>query len=186
MTFLLLVLTLLAIPLSLTFKVSWHQSFAADIRLRWLFGLVRIPLSLTPSPQPGKAQKGPRCSSSTASRKRSSFAVLRQKAFRKRIWGFIHDIWQAIEKKDLMLQLRIGLGDPADTGRLWAVAGPIAGMLSTARETRVQLEPDFFNQTIELDSHGEIRIVPLQILYLTAALLLSSPVRQALTSARRI
>ena len=47
--FLLLLIALLAIPVTLTFQASWPQAFQDHIKLQWAFGLVSVRL---PSPQP--------------------------------------------------------------------------------------------------------------------------------------
>jgi len=189
-TFLLMLVALLAIPLTLSFQVSWRDALQGNVRLSWLFGLVRVPIPLSqttpPSPE-GKAsaQKKGLHPGRSSRNKTNVSAVIRNKPFRRRILRFIRDLWHAIGKRDLNLRLRIGLGDPADTGQLWAFLGPVAGMLATAREATVELEPDFFDEVLELDSSGAIRIVPLQIIYLTVALLLSPPVRQAIRRTRQ-
>lgn len=187
MSFLLFVLVLLTIPLTLSFRVSWHQTLQGDIRFLWFFGLVRIPISLSRLAEPSEPnRKATRSikSRSSASKKKTSFVVFHQRLFRKRMLRFIRDIWHAIGKKNLMIHLRLGLGDPADTGRLWAFFGPVTGMLATAKTVTIEVVPDFFEETVELDSSGEIRIVPLQILYLSAGLLLSPSVRRALKDSR--
>ena len=106
----------------------------------------------------------------------SIFRALRQTAFRRRIILFIHDLWHAVHKRDISLRLRVGLGDPADTGQLWAMLGPVAGMLADTQAASIEIEPEFFDATLELDSSGDIRFIPLQMIYLTVGLLLSPPV----------
>jgi len=182
--FLLLVIALLAIPISLSFQVSWHQTLRGDIRLLWLFGLIRIPIPLSKetSATPGgktspKKKERRERSTSNGSRARG---LIHNKPLRRRVIRFVRDFWRAIDKKNLRLHLRLGLGDPADTGQLWAVVGPIAGVLAANREASVEIEPDFFDSTLEMDSSGDIRIIPLQLLYLSMGLLLSPPVRRAL------
>ncbi|MDH3560532.1 MAG: DUF2953 domain-containing protein, partial [Gammaproteobacteria bacterium] len=110
----------------------------------------------------------------------------RQKSFRRRVTRFIRDVWHAIHKRDVRLNVRIGLGDPADTGQLWAVVGPVAGILSTAREATVGIVPDFVEETFELDSRGNLRLIPLQMLYLAAGLLLSPSIWQGLKQMRAV
>ena len=86
---------------------------------------------------------------------------------------FLRDIWQSIRKQNLTLRVRIGLDDPADTGRLWAVVGPIAGMLTMVKDASIEIAPEFTDAVFELDSSGKIRVVPLQMIYLAFGLLLS-------------
>lgn len=186
--FLLVLIALLAIPITLTFKVSAQQAFQNDIRLLWLFGLVRIriPPSKPKASEPEKEQ--PRKKSArkkSASRKKPNvLAAIRQKRFRQRIIRFISDLWHVIYKQDLILRMRIGLGDPADTGQLWALVGPITGMLANVEAASITIEPEFMEPTFELDGSGSIRIIPLQLILLTLALLLSPPVWQGIRQMR--
>ncbi len=101
------------------------------------------------------------------------------------MFRFVADLWRAIRKQDVNLRIRLGLGDPADTGRLWAVVGPVAGLLANVEEASVEIEPDFMDAVFELESSGEIRLIPLQILYLVVALLLSPPVWLGVKRMRR-
>jgi hypothetical protein len=187
--FLLLLLALLAIPLTLSFEVAWCKSLSGKLRLYWLFGLVRIPITVSPtappSPEKSSAAKHSRPGARAPRENTHLFAMIRQKPLRRRFFRYLRDCWRAIGKKDVALRLRIGLGDPADTGRLWALLGPIAGMLANNRETTLQLEPEFFDPVFELEGHGDIRLIPLQLIYLTLGLLLSAPLRHAVTQARR-
>lgn len=187
---LLLLIVLLAMPLSLTFRLSWPQTTEGELQLDWAFGLVRLQLPGSPSKTPsapvelpaGKSERsGPR------SRNKSHLmAALRQPSFRRRIIRFIRDCWSAFHKRDLQMHLRIGLGDPADTGQLWALMGPVAGVLANCKGASFEIEPEFYEETFELDSSGRIEFVPLQILYLTIAMLLSPPVWRGIKEMRRV
>jgi Protein of unknown function (DUF2953) len=97
---------------------------------------------------------------------------------------FVRDLWHVVHKKDVVLRVRIGLGDPADTGQLWAIVGPVAGVLANIQEALIDIEPEFRDATFELDSSGTLRVIPLQVLYMTVALLLSPPVWQGIRQMR--
>lgn len=180
---LLALLAVLSIPITLSYQVSWHHAFRGKFILCWLFGLVRVPIRLPgkePSPAEGQKRRSHTDTGKRPSRNSPNFsAAIRQKPFRRRLVQFMSDVWKAIGKKNLHLRLRIGLGDPADTGQLWALMGPLAGILANTREASIELEPEFSDEIFEVDSSGDIRLVPIQILYLTVALLLSAPVRRA-------
>jgi len=186
--FLLLLIVLLAVPVTLTFKMSWQQVFQSDVKLFWLFGLVRVHLPSFQSkatPQEGVelVQEIDRLEQ-LPHKKQNVFAFFRQKAFRQRIIKFIIDLWHAVHKRNVSLRVRLGLGDPADTGQLWAVIGPVAGMLSNAKEASIEIVPDFFDIAFELDSSGNIRLIPLQIIYLIIGLLLSPAIWQGVKRMR--
>lgn len=188
---LLLLAGLLAIPLGLSFQLGWRQSMQGEVRIRWAFGLVRFSLPIdsgrdeespaSPKPSTDKLpQAAPTINkkSRTTSGPRISLALIR------RLLRFIRSIWHAIDKRDLTLHMRIGLGDPADTGRLWGACGPLSAWLADLRTARITLEPDFTDATFELDTHGTVQIIPGQILLLTLALLLSPSFIRAWTTSR--
>ena len=89
---------------------------------------------------------------------------------------FVSDLWRAIRKKNVRLRVRMGLGDPADTGQLWAVLGPLSGMFSCSRDIRIAIEPDFLDATLDVDSSGTVRMIPLQLAIIALGLFLSPAV----------
>ena len=186
---LLLLIALLAIPVTLSHHISWQQRFQGTLTLIWFFGLVKIRFS--PFQPSGKkkrtsnqANKIPEKKKQKPRKKPNAFAAIRQKAFRQRTTKFIRDLWHAIHKENITLRLRVGLGDPADTGLLWAIIGPVAGILATSQEASIQIVPDFIDTTLKVDSSGTIRIVPLQIIILALGCLLSPPVLKGLRQMR--
>lgn len=187
--FLLFLIALLAIPVSFSFQVSWQQALRGHIHLQWAFGLVRARIPLNSSKKTsGKAGKKSHTSErrhKPGSKGSNPFVLIRQKAFRQRVFRFIADFWRAVHKQDVSLSVRIGLGDPADTGRLWALVGPVAGMLANVRGASVSIEPQFMEPVFELDSHGSIRFVPLQLIFLTIALMVSPPFWQGIRQMRK-
>lgn len=178
--FLSLIVILLAMPVTLTYQLSWKKTLSADVRLDWAFGLVRADVS--PDGTTSKADKPPTARKKAGrrgkpkDRKANVLAAIRERAFRRRILRFVADLWRGIHKKNVELLVRLGLGDPADTGRLWAVLGPLSGMLARLRDARVVIEPDFVDATFEVDSSGTLRVIPLQFVTLALGLLVSPPI----------
>ena len=175
--FLSLIVILLAVPVTLTYRCSWKQTLSADLRLSWAFGLVRADVSPDLAhPDSDKAAaaagKGGWWGKSKGG-KGNVMAAIRQAPFRRRMLRLVSDLWTAIHKKDVRLRIRTGLGDPADTGRLWAVLGPLSGMCSRPGDISIAVEPDFLDATFELDSSGTVWVVPLQILTIALGLLVS-------------
>lgn len=84
-----------------------------------------------------------------------------------------------------MVRIRLGLGDPADTGQLWGLLGPVAALLSNLQGARLELEPEFMDAVFELEGSGTIRFVPLQLLVLVAALMLSPSIWQGVRFMRQ-
>ena len=186
--FLSLIVVLLAMPVTLTYRLSWKETLTASCRLNWAFGLVRADVSPgSAKPGPGKTEtlrsKAARRGKSQ-SRKNNVIAAIRQPRFRRRILRFVSDLWRAIHKKNVRLLVRLGLGDPADTGRLWALLGPLSGMFARFRDIRFAVEPDFLDATLEVDSSGTIRMIPLQVAIILLGLLFSPPVWRGVLAMR--
>lgn len=178
--FLLTLGVLLAIPLTVQFELSWRKVLKGRITLLWLFGLVRIQFSPSSNKPPSSSgenwKKSFKQPKRTADHKMHLYAGIQQKAFRRRIIRYLQDCWHAIHKRDLTLHGRVGLGDPADTGQLWAVMGPIVAIMDNVQSASIHIEPEFIDTTLELDSNGDIRLIPLQLIYLTLGLFLSPSV----------
>ena len=179
-----LIVVLLAMPVTLTYRLSWTETLSADLRLNWAFGLVRADLTperTTPGTgKPESARKKARKSRKSKGRKPDVLAAIRLPAFRERILRFVSDVWRAIHKQNVRLLVRIGLGDPADTGQLWAMLGPLSGMLARVRDVNVALEPDFLDATLDVDSSGTVRVIPLEFAMLALGLLFSPPIWRGL------
>lgn len=170
---------LLAVPVSLTYRLSWQKKLQGRARLHWLFGLVRVRLASIEVEQDstgGKQIESPVESKVKPGRtKLRPLAAFRQKPFRQRILRFVREIWRAFQIHDVYLRIRIGLGDPAETGQLWALFGPLSGLLANIENASVELEPEFIDAVFELDSSGKISIIPLKLVYLVLGLLCSPP-----------
>ena len=113
------------------------------------------------------------------------FLLLKQRSFRRRVYKFVRDMSRATHARNLFFRLRVGVGDPADTGRLWAIIGPVAGMMQNLRSVAVHIEPEFMDPVFEVESHGQFRFVPIQLITLTAAFMLSPTMLRAWRRLRR-
>jgi hypothetical protein len=189
LAFLLLIVALLAIPVTLVYQVNWHARWQGDVELQWLFGLLHVRIPVSPATTPTAAKqarpKPARRAKPKSKTKSNPLAALRQRSFRQRLMKFVRDLWQAIHKRDVSMQVQIGLDDPADTGRLWAILGPVSALLANSRNIQIDIQPDFADATLALDSSGNIRIIPVQIIALTLALLLSPPFWQGMRQMRQ-
>lgn len=184
-----LVVTLLAVPITVVFRIDRIDKIKGQLSFRWFFGLVRfrvaIPGAARPEPRRrGKSAKRTR-EGKPGSKSRAIFKLLKQSEFRRRVIGFIKDMLRAIHARGLYLRLRIGLGDPADTGRLWALLGPVAGMAASLRSAEVRLEPEFMDPVLEVESHGEFRLVPLRFIALAIAFVVSPTTLRAWRTVRQ-
>lgn len=100
-------------------------------------------------------------------------ALMRERAFRRRVYRLVGDLARAIGVERLRVRLRLGLDDPADTGRLWALVGPLGAMAQNLRAAQVLLEPEFGGATFALRVQGCVCVVPLRLVAIVIAFALS-------------
>lgn len=184
----LLLVGLLAIPITLDIRLAWDDRLRDEVTLRWAFGLVRVPIRSRrnkPSDADTKKPEKPAKRRGRTKRKRINvIRVLQQKASRRRLFRFLKDLWNAVAKHDVSLRLRLGLGDPADTGLLWSVVGPLSGYLTTLENASILIEPDFFETVLELEGSGRLRVVPLHVIVLVTGLFLSPAIHKSIRQAK--
>ncbi len=111
-----------------------------------------------------------------------AFALLRNADLRRRLVKLVRGLLRAIKIKTLDLHLRLGLDDPADTGRLWGILGPLNSQLAGIRTANIRIEPDFAAEVFSLHSQGRITVVPLRVLSISLFFLLSPQMIRALAS----
>jgi DUF2953 family protein len=171
---------LLAVPLGVAFQLEGLEPFAGRLTIRWLFGLVRVrvaaPGARRPPAEPSAEPKAKRKRARRESRPgRASrvLAVLRQAEFRRRAGRLAADLVRAAHPSRLRLRMRLGLGDPADTGRLWAVVGPLGAASRWLPGADVRIEPEFVEPVLEFEARGRLLVIPLQVLALAVSFALS-------------
>ena len=173
---LLLLVALLAVPVSVDFRVNYGLPDESEVFLVWAFGLVRVRAS----GRAGDESTEVEAAEDEPATERSSpganpLAALKQREFRQRVLRFARDLWRAVRKENIRVYARLGLGDPADTGQLWALLGPVSGVLRDVEGASIELEPDFSEASAIVDSRGRVTVVPLQIVGITLGLALSPP-----------
>lgn len=171
---LLLLLLLLAVPLELAFRFEGIEPLKGQVALRWLFGLVRFRISV---PGAGRRRHGQRERQSGRQSGREGrpnvLALLREAELRQRCRRLLSDVMAAAHLSELRLRVRLGLGDPADTGRLWAILGPLSVLARRLGNADVRIEPAFMEPVLEFQAQGRSRLIPLQLLALAIGFVLS-------------
>ena len=188
----LLVLSL-AVPLDMAFRFEGIAAFNGRFVIHWLFGLVRFSIGV---PDPARRQRrksapaphahGRRASRENRAGRTRVVAALQQSAFRRRVYQLLRDLIRVAHPTELGLRLRLGLGDPADTGRLWGFVGPLSAAVCDLRCADVRIEPAFEDPAFEFEAHGRFRLIPLQFLALIVVFALSPPSIQAWRTTRTL
>ena len=184
-----LVVALLAIPFEIIFKIHRQQVTLSDIAIVWLFGVIRFTVSNDTAGKQAKKPRKPKKKQKTKANKSTNFSAVKylflNARFRDRLIRFVKDVFKTIHIASFYLRVRLGLDDPADTGRLWAYLGPLAMYLSNLSNATIYLEPDFQTETLDFDGSGRIRFVPLQVIFTMLAFVFSPVTIHALWQMRQ-
>jgi len=183
------VLFLLAMPFDVGFRLKKDDSFRLQLTVAWAYGLLSKELD-RPSGKP-KAKKAATKKSRHGQARdgkgnfRAAMAFMRSPGMSARLLRLVQDMWQQIRVRQLSLHLTVGLDDPAATGRLFGALAP--ALLLSDRLTRLdlQLEPDFSQPILQAEGGGQIRLIPITIIGIMVAFLLSPASWRALVVAVR-
>jgi hypothetical protein len=167
-------MALLAVPVEAVFALEREESTRGVVTFRWLFGLVRVRVEVprAGSRAPAGAGRG------EGGRRRSrgggrALAMLRQGAFRRRAGQSLRDLLRVLRPRDLRLRVRLGLDDPADTGRLWGLLWPVVALAQALGGAEVRLEPEFLEEAVQFQAQGRVAASPLRLLAIAGGLALS-------------
>lgn len=168
---------LLAIPISLSLSINKKQQIEGYANVTGLFGLLKFKTCF-----PGKSKTKNNTfiqTQNTLKRKtyrrknKQSYSLFTKPEFHRHIIKFVKRLLIATHANNLYLSCRIGLSDPADTGQLWAIMGPLSGLLKNLSSITIELEPEFVNQGVEIESYGNFYLIPLQLIALVLAFIFS-------------
>jgi hypothetical protein len=172
---LLVLLALLSVPVDLAYRLHLRAGVEGKLTIGWLFGLVRIPVSIGGEKAGKKSKSKKRAARGKAKRARANRgrAIVTRGEFWQWLRRLLRKLLGRIEIYRLFQRIRLGLGDPADTGRLWALAGPVAAILASIPLADVRIEPNFMDAEFVLESEGQVRVYPIRIIATVVATALS-------------
>jgi hypothetical protein len=142
-----------------------------------MFGLVKFPV--TGGERKSKPKTKPKARRSARPSVRRKWGALLQPDLHRQVTVFVKRVIAAIRLRDFSLRMRLGLDDPADTGLLWALLGTASAFVP------MDVAPDFTGETLEVDTQGNVRIVPVQLAWITARFALSPATVRAAWAWRR-
>jgi len=176
---------LLWAPIDLVFRTRREEVATLDIQVSWLRGLARTEIHKSrealvddPVPAEPKPYRARRGSFSRGMR------IARSEGFLRGAARCIGRIVTGLEVRDARLRVRVGLDDPADTGRLFGYVFPVSRALTSAARADIDLSPDFTGESLTFDGHAHLRVVPARVLGPALAFTLSWPTLRAIWAAR--
>jgi len=188
-------------PLDLSFRGERANTFSADIRATWLFGLVEkrirtgrktgeVPSADLQDPVPGKedskqdtgreARKSRR-----RDRRRIFLAVMMTPGFPSRLLLFAGRLLNSVLPLHISVQLRGGFQDPAATGMAFAAVASLSPGLRSIPYLQFAWHPDFERDQLEGNAEARLRLVPARLLWTCGRFAFHPVTVKALLAARR-
>lgn len=152
----------LCVPLDATLRLDINGRLKFQLRVGWLFGLVDTKVR--------RGKKKPKRVKVNTKRRpgkpsiNTIINILRTKGLTKQFSRLLFRLVRCFKIRDLSADLRVGLGNPADTGLLFAIIGPPFFFLDAAFPHRVKVRPVFTDEAIlEGYLNGSVRLLPVKL-----------------------
>ncbi len=182
-------LILLAMPFDVGYRLKKDDSFRLRISIAWAYGLLSKQLD-----QPPKNEKLKKSGTKKMPRKqrrigkgrfKSAMAFIRSPGMSASLLRLARNMCRQLRVRQLSLHLTFGLDDPADTGQLFGTLAPALILTDRLTQFDLQVQPDFSQPTLLAESRGQLRLIPLTIIGVMIAFLLSPTCWRGLVAAHR-
>jgi hypothetical protein len=152
---------LLAMPIDVVFYVERDARFRLGATVRLMFGLIKKDLG---SKKRRRREEDDQKAKLKKHRVgvRPLIAALTTRGFAQKLLKLMRDVLRIVKVRELKARVRIGLGDPAETGILFAVVAPTMIFVRSFSSADVLVEPDFEDEKLEGYCQGDIRAVPIK------------------------
>ena len=158
-----LVVLVLSIPLNLAFRLDVYGRPKFSLRLVWLFGLVSREIGRKKKAKPKKAK--PKKAKEKKGGARKALKILRTKGLLRQLKILVTDVLSRLKIRDLSIDFRVGLDNPADTGLLFATIGPSLIFLSPSVRRSISIKPSFeVEAVLEGYAQAAVRLRPIRLL----------------------
>lgn len=136
------------------------------MRLVWLFGLIskEITKAKKKPEEERRVAEGKRKPGKRRVKARTILKILRTRGLLGQVKRLLKDVLRRLKIRDLTADITVGLGDPADTGLLFAVIGPATFFLGSSQVHEIRVRPSFKDEAVfEGYLSGALRLLPIQL-----------------------
>ena len=161
-----LIVLVLCVPLDMVLRIDVPGRPKFKMRLAWLFGLIskEVRKGKEQPEEKKRIVEGKRKFRKRRIRARTIFEILRTKGLLKQLGVLLRNILRRLKFRELMVDCRVGLDNPADTGMLLAFIVPAILFLSSSFPYQMRVQPSFEDEAaFEGSFHGAIRLWPIQL-----------------------
>ena len=161
-----LIIFVLCVPFDAALNLDTSVRPRFRLRLVWLFGLISKELGRKKKKLEEKKEP-PREKPKKKKKRGSEFGtilkILRSKGLPRQIKNLVKDVFSQLQIRELGMNLKLGLDDPADTGFLFALIGATTS-LSLPPQYQIRVQPSFYDEALfEGYLHGVLRLRPIKL-----------------------
>jgi hypothetical protein len=154
------ILTIIAvfIPINVAFSIDTSANPRFQVQTCWLYGLVKWKLG-SPHHTVVKEDKKKRLGLS----RRTLLKMVTTSGLMNNTFMLVWSVFRRIRLKELKIDLKVGLDDPAETGMLFALVGPVLPLVNLPRQCYVNVEPSFREATLDGQALVSLSILPISL-----------------------
>ncbi|MFC2046700.1 DUF2953 domain-containing protein [Chloroflexota bacterium] len=160
-----LVILALCVPLDAVLSIDTSEKPRFRLRMAWFFGLISKELH--------REKKKPKEEKKVTKEKRKKgkyfevrtiLQILRTKGLLKQVKNLVKGVLGQLKIKELAVNLKLGLENPADTGFVFALIGSITPFLNLPSRYQIRVQPSFYDEAIvEGYLRGVLRLQPIKL-----------------------
>ena len=161
-----LVILALCVPLDAALSIDTSRRPRFRLKMTWFFGLI--------SKESGREKKKPEEKIEVTKEKRKKkkrrikfstiLKILQTKGLLPQFVSLLKGILGQLKIKELAVNLKLGLENPADTGFLFSLIGSITPFLSLPSRYQLKVQPSFYDEAVfEGYLRGVLRLQPIKI-----------------------
>ncbi len=153
-----LIILVLCVPLDAVLSMDASGRPKFRLRLVWLFGLISKEVSREKKKPEEKLKK------KRGIGFRNTSKILRTRGLPGQLKDLVRNLLGQLKIKELAVNLKLGLHNPADTGLLFALIGSTTSFLSLPSQYQIRVQPSFYDETVfEGHFHGVLRLRPIKL-----------------------
>ena len=160
-----IIIFVLCVPLDAALNVDTSAKPKFRLRVKWLFGLVSQEVKRGEK----KPEEKKKVTKEKPAKKRGKdfgtiLSILRTRGLLKQLKYLVRDILGQFKIRELVVDFKLGLDNPADTGFLFASIGAISPFLNLPSQYQIRVQPSFENEAaFEGYLHGVLRLRPIKL-----------------------
>ena len=172
------VVFVLCVPLDVALQVDVYGRPKSSMKVIWLFGLVNKEIKRDKKENPKRKPEEKKRKKDN----KAIFEILRIKGFLRQLIVLARGSFRRLEIKELEINFKIGLDNPADTALLFAFVGPTTALLNPpSNYRRIEINPSFADDAVlEGNIHGVMRLLPVKLIAPFTKFVFSLPVMRAI------